>query len=125
MTENVNSIGVSLDQDELGDPSENVNAPDQLIGEEPRSGALSAIGSKNDQQSRVSSAREAMQNLRSQYGAAAGQATDAYAQQKKALDAATQRLMSMQTGPSPQEAAYRVAAAVGTGDQAGRFNPAR
>lgn len=122
MTDNVNSIGVSLDQDELEDPSENVDAPDPLLGEAPRSGALSAIGSKSDQQSRVSGAREAMQNLRSQYGAAAGQATDAYAQQKRALDAATQRLLSMQMGPGEQEAAYMRASVPGEAST-GRYDP--
>jgi hypothetical protein len=122
MAENVNSIGVSLDSDELGDPSDNVDSPDPLIDEQPRSGALSAIGSKNDQQSRVSSAREAMQNLRSQYGAVAGQATDAYAQQKKALDDATQRLLTMQMGPSEQEAAYMRASVPGEAST-GRYDP--
>lgn len=124
MTDQVDSTGVPLDQDELGDPSDNVDSPDPLIGEEPKSGALSAIGSKTDQQSRVATGRAAMDQLRSQYTGAAGQASDAYAAQKKTLDDATQRLLSMQYGPSPQEQAYRVAAAVGTGDSAGRFNPA-
>lgn len=124
MTDTLNSIGVPMDNDELSDPSENANAPDPLIGEEPKSGALSTIGSKNDQQGRVSEGRSAMQNLRSQYASVAGQANDAYAAQKKTLEDATQRLLSMQMGPSDQEAAYRVAAAMGRGDSAGRYNPA-
>jgi hypothetical protein len=124
MTDQVDSTGVPLDQDELGDPSDNVNSPDPLIDESPKSGALSAIGSKTDQQSRVATGRAAMDQLRAQYTGAAGQASDAYAAQKKTLDNATQRLLSMQYGPSPQEQAYRVAAAAGTGDSAGRFNPA-
>lgn len=125
MTDNVNSTGVSMDQDELSDPSDNANAPDPLIGEQPRSGALAAVGSKADQQSRVTGSRAAMDALREQYAGAAGQANDAYAAQKKTLQDATQRLMAMQMGPGAQEQAYRVAAAVGTGEPGtGRYNPA-
>lgn len=124
MTDQTNSIGAPMDSDELEDPGTNDNAPDPLLGETPKSGALAAVGSKNDQQGRVTEGREAMRNLREQYAGAAGQANDAYAQQKKALQDATQRLLAMQYGPTPQEAAYRVAAAVGTGDSAGRYNPA-
>lgn len=122
MTDTTNSIGAPLDQDELEDPSTNNDAPDPLLGEEPRSGALSTIGSKNDQQSRVASGRDAMGNLRSQYSAAAGQANEAYAAQRKTLQDATARLLAMQVGPSEKEQAFRTAAAWGTGDRAGRID---
>lgn len=123
MTDQTNSIGLPMDQDELEDPGTNDNSPDPLIGETPKSGALSAIGSKNDQQSRVSEGRQAMSDLRTQFAGASGQASDAYAQQRKTLQDATQRLLSMQYGPTPQEAAYRVAAAWGTGEPGtGRIN---
>jgi hypothetical protein len=125
MTDQVNSIGVPLDQDEMEDPSTNENAPDPLLDEAPRSGALAAIGSKVDQQGRVAQSRASMDALREQYSGAAGQANDAYAAQKKALQDATQRLMAMSMGPGPQEAAYRIAAAAGTGEPGtGRYNPA-
>lgn len=124
MTDQVNSFGEPLDQDEYADPGTNESAPDPLLGETPRSGALASIGSQNDKGSRVSAGREAMQSLRQQYSGAAGAANEAYAQQRKALQDATQRLLSMQFGPTDKEAAYRVAAAAGTGDTAGRYNPA-
>lgn len=123
MADEVTSTGELIDH-ETADPGQDVDAPDQLLGESPRSGALAAIGSRADQQSRVAGSRAAMEALRSQYDKTSGMASDAYSQQKKALDQATQRLLGMQMGPSPQEAAYRVAAAVGTGDSAGRYNPA-
>lgn len=124
MTDNVDSTGVPLDSDEMEDPGSNENAPDPLIGEQAQSGALSKVGSKNDQESRAAAARAGMDSLRAQYANTAGQASDAYAAQRKTLEDATQRLLGMSAGPSPQEAAYRVAAAVGTGDSRGSFNPA-
>lgn len=123
MTDQTNSIGVPLDQDELADPSENLDAPDPLLNEAARSGALSTIGSKNDQQSRAAAGRESMTTLRQQYGAAAGQANEAYAAQRQTLQDATKRLLAMQMGPSAQEQAYRTAAAWGTGEPGtGRIN---
>src|SRR6267154_552908 len=102
MTDQVNSFGEPLDHDEYEDPGSNPNAPDPLLGEEPRSGALSAaVGSQNDKSSRVESGREAMKNLREQYSGAAGAANEAYSQQRKALQDATQRLLAMNYGPSP------------------------
>jgi len=124
MSDQVDSTGTPLDSDELGDPSDNVNSPDPLLGESPRSGALSSIGTRGDQQGRVDQARQSMGALQAQYVQHSNMAASGYQQQKDALDAATQRLLNMPTGPGAQEAAYRVAAAAGTGDSAGRFNPA-
>lgn len=124
MTDNVDSTGVPLDSDEMEDPGSNNDAPDPLIGEQAQSGALSKVGSKNDQEDRAAKARSGMEDLRTQYANTAGQASDAYAAQRKTLEDATQRLLGISAGPSPQEAAYRVAAAVGTGDSRGNFNPA-
>lgn len=125
MTDQVDSTGVPMDQDEYADPSENTNAPDALLGESAQvGGALSKVGSQEDKQSRVSQGRSAMGDLRSQFTRDQGMAADAYASQKKVLEDATARLLSTQAGPSPQEAAYRIAAAVGTGDSRGSFNPA-
>jgi hypothetical protein len=69
--------GVMTD-DEAADPSDNVNAPDPLLNETPRSGALAAVstpanpqpaaGSKQDQQARVAKNRSAMDTLQDQYG---------------------------------------------------------
>ena len=122
MTDQTNSIGVPTDSDELEDPGSNGNAPDPLIGESPKSGALSAIGSQNDKQSRVQQGRDAMDSLRQQYAGASGQASDAFAMQKKTLQDATQRLLAMQYGPTPQEAAYRLASVPGEAST-GRYDP--
>jgi len=108
-----------MDQDENQDPADNV-----FGSEAPGALSTAVVGSQADKQARVSSGRQAMRDLREQYGQAAGSATEAYAQQRKALQDATQRLLSMQMGPSPKEAAYQIAAAVGTGEPGtGRFNP--
>jgi hypothetical protein len=125
MSDNLDSTGVPLDQDEMEDPGSNSDAPDPLIGEQAQSGALSKVtGSKADQQDRASASRAGMADLRKQYADTAGQASDAYASQRKTLEDATNRLLGIQAGPSPQEQAYRIAAAVGTGDSRGSFNPA-
>src|SRR6266850_2118556 len=119
MTDAVNSFGAPMDQDENQDPADNV-----FGSEAPGALSTAVVGSQADKQARVSSGRQAMRDLREQYGQAAGSATEAYAQQRKALQDATQRLLSMQMGPSPKEAAYQIAAAVGTGEPGtGRFNP--
>lgn len=123
MTEQTNSIGVPLDQDEMEDPGSNLDSPDPLLGEAARSGALSTIGSKTDQQDRVKQGRTAMSDLRGQYASAAGQANEAYGAQRKTLQDATARLLAMQMGPSQQEQDYRTAAAWGTGEPGtGRIN---
>lgn len=114
----VDSTGVVMD-DEAADPSQNDNAPDPLIGERARSGALS-IGSKGDTQSRASQARSAMEGLQSQYGAVQKGLEGAYGAQTKALQDARDKLLSMKFGPSEQEQAYRRAAAF---TQTPGFNP--
>lgn len=116
MTDQVNSSGEILDPD-----------ADTLLGESsdgvipPKGGALSQIGGKSDQQERVSQGRAAMDQLRSQYADASGQASGAYDEQKKTLDSAINRLLGMQVGPSDKEAAYRYASV--NGDSAGRYDP--
>lgn len=128
MSDNLDSTGVPMDSDETADPSDNPNSPDPLLNEAPQagtpSGALSKVGSQEDKQGRVSQGRDAMNDLRSQFTRDQGMASDAYAAQRKTLENATQRLLATPAGPSPQEAAYRIAAAVGTGDSRGSFNPA-
>lgn len=118
----VNSTGEVMDDDELEDPGSNQNAPDPLIDEQPKSGALSAIGSKVDQQDRAATGRAAMDSLRQQFATTSGSASDAYAQQRKVLEQATQRLLNMQMGPTAQEAAYRAASVEGE-PGTGRYDP--
>ena len=121
----VTSTGEPMDDDELEDPGSNASAPDPLIGEEPRSGALSnpaIVGSKVDQRDRVSQGRDAMNDLRTQYQQTASAASDAYAQQRKVLEQATQRLLSQNLGPSAQEIAYRSASVEGE-PGTGRYDP--
>src|ERR1700675_773085 len=114
----VDSTGVVMD-DEAEDPSQNVNAPDQLLGEQPRSGALS-VGSKTDQQSRATKSRSAMEGLQQQYGTVQQGLAGAYGAQTKALNDARDKLLAMKFGPSEQEQAYRRAAAF---TQTPGFNP--
>lgn len=101
--------GVVLD-DETADPSTNNDAPDPLLGETARSGALS-IGSKGDTQSRAGKARQGMNDLQSQYGAVQSGLQGAYAAQAKALQDARDKLLQTNFGPSEQEQALRRAAA--------------
>lgn len=121
MANDVNSVGI-MDDDEMADPSSNPDAPDPLLSEQPRSGALSAVGTPADAQARVSAGRQSMGALQSQVAAHSQMAAEGYAAQRKALQDATQRLTSMDFGPSPQEQAYHVAAAYGVGDGAGHLN---
>jgi hypothetical protein len=123
--------GVVTD-DEAEDPGQNTNAPDPLLGESARSGALASVpanpqpapGSKSDQQARVSKNRSAMDNLQDQYGMVQSNMSGAYKQEQQALQDARDRLLATNLGPSDQEAAYRRAAALGATDAAGRSNPA-
>lgn len=123
MANDVNSVGI-MDDDELADPGGNSDAPDPLIDETPRSGALRAagVGTPGDAQARVSAGRDSMGALQSQIAAHSQMAADGYAAQRKALQQATDRLTGMDFGPSPQEQAYHVAAAYGVGDGAGHLN---
>lgn len=117
MTDAVNSFGAPMDQDEDQDPADMVSS-----SETP--GALSAavVGSQADKQSRVSAGRQSMKDLREQYGKAAGAANEAYGQQRKALQDATQRLLAMQSGPTEKEANY-MRAGVGGEPGTGRYDP--
>lgn len=118
--------GVVMD-DELDDPSNNVNSPDPLIGESPKSGALAAMpvaGSQVDKQTRSSKSRSEMEMLQQSYGENQKHLAGAYADEAKALQDARQRLLSSTAfGPSPQEAAMQRAAAWTKTDAAGRFDP--
>lgn len=125
MTDQVNSTGEVMDQDEFDDPGTNQNSPDQLLGENSKSGALSSpaiIGSKTDQRDRVSQSRSAMDSLRQQYAAASSSQADAYAEQRKVLEQARDRLLNMQVGPSQQEQALRMASVEGEAGT-GRYDP--
>lgn len=110
--------GVVMD-DETADPSANVDAPDPLLGESARSGALT-IGSKGDTQDRAGKARAGMSSLQDQYGAVQKGLEGAYASQAKALQDARDKLLATPMGPSAQEQAYRRAAAF---TQTPGFNP--
>jgi hypothetical protein len=123
--QNVDSNGV-LD-DETADPSENTNAPDPLLGEAARSGALStpAPGSAADQQARVQSNRSAMKELQNQYGNIQSGISGSFQAEQKALEAARDRLLQNNPYmPSDKELALQQAAAWGGArDSAGRFDP--
>jgi hypothetical protein len=122
MTDQVDTQGVPVDNDSnLADPGDNTNAPDGLIGEKPQTtGALGAvIGSTNDKQSRVASARESMDELKQQYAMASKSAESGFEKQKELLDAATQRLVGMQAGPTDRETALRMFASMGQGNTGG------
>jgi hypothetical protein len=118
MAQDTDNNGVMTDS-EVNDPSQDDNAPDPLIGESARSGALS-IGSKADTQSRAGKARASMEDLQGQYGAVQKGLAGAYGAQTKALQDARDKLLSMNFGPSGQEQAYRRAAAF---TQTPGFNP--
>lgn len=109
----------AITDSEVNDPSQDENAPDTLLGEQPRSGALS-IGSKADTQGRAGKAREGLDNLQQQYGAVQTGLQGAYASQAKALQDARDKLLATPFGPSEQEQAYRRAAAF---TQTPGFNP--
>jgi hypothetical protein len=55
-----------------------------------------------------------LSGLRKQYTSYESQQADAYAEQKRLIDQATQRLMGLPTGPSDQEMMYRIGAAGAT-----------
>jgi hypothetical protein len=121
--------GVLLD-DETDDPGQNSNTPDPLIGEAPRSGALSAIpakpvaGSMRDKESRASTSRSQMETLQQAYGENQKALSGAYADEAKALQAARQQLLSSSAyAISPREAGMQLAAAMTHTDSAGRFDP--
>jgi hypothetical protein len=130
MTDTTNTQGVPMDDSELNDPGEDINAPDPLLGEQAQSGAIGAATGKSSAPPTQASARKnaadrysenqsEMDDLRQQYVATSKQQSDQYAQQKKVLDDATNRLLNYNAGPSDQEIAYRVAAA---GSAPGSFN---
>jgi hypothetical protein len=123
--QNVDSNGV-LD-DETADPSENTNAPDPLLGESARSGALStpAPGSSADQQARVQGNRAAMKDLQTQYGNVQAGISGSFQAEQKALEEARDRLLQNNPYmPSDKELALQQAAAWGGAhDAAGRFDP--
>lgn len=121
MADSTDGNGVLLD-DETADPSDNVDAPDPLLGESARSGALSApVGSKSDTQSVATKARSNLETLQQQYGSVQKGLGGAYGQQTKALNDARDRLLSTNFGPSDEEAGYRRAAAFT--QSKGEFNP--
>jgi hypothetical protein len=60
-----------------------------------------------------------LSGLRKQYTKYESQQANAYAEQKRLIDQATQRLMGLPTGPSDQELQYRLAAAQGSSGNAG------
>jgi len=112
MVDQTNSMGIPLSDSELNDP-------DPLLGESAQSGALAKAvptqgSSRSDAKSRFDENQSEMSDLRSQYASTAKQQSDAYAQEKSQIDAATERLMGMQVGPSDQEKLYRIAAAGST-----------
>ncbi len=116
MVDQTDSMGVPLGDHELNDPSSDPDAPDPLLGEAPQSGALSKAvptqaSARKNASDRFDENQSEMSDLRSQYASTAKQQADAYAQEKSQIDAATERLMGMQVGPSDQEKLYRIAAA--------------
>lgn len=129
MVDTTNPQGVPMDDSELNDPGSDLDAPDPLLGETAQSGALGAATGKSSAPSQAGARTSAktrydeneaeMSDLRGQYANTAKTQADQYAQQKKVLEDATNRLMSYSAGPSDQEAAYRVAAAIGA---PGSFN---
>lgn len=117
--------GVQIDDHEVNDPSQDPQAPDPLLGESAQSaGALSKVGTRSDQQQQAANERAGLEGLRTEYGSTQKQLSGAYGAQIKNLQDATQRILTMNFGPSKQEQDYRVAAAMGTGDVRGRYNPA-
>jgi hypothetical protein len=117
--EQTDSMGVPLGDHELNDPSSDPDAPDPLLGETAQSGALAKAvptqaSARKNASDRFDENQSEMADLRSQYASTAKQQADAYAQEKAQIDAATERLMGMQVGPSDQEKLYRIAAAGST-----------
>lgn len=122
MTDQTNSIGQPMDEDQSADPSTASSALDDTLLAPKQTGALSTIGSMADKQQRVEQGRQAMSSMQEQYAAHSGQAADAYATQKKTLQDATQRLLAMQYGPTEQENNYRLASVEGERGT-GRYDP--
>lgn len=123
MAENDTDMNGVVTDDETADPSQNIDAPDPLLHETARSGALSTptVGTKSDAQSVATKARSNLENLQQQYGDVQKGLTGAYKGQTKALNDARDRLLNMNFGPTDQEAAYRRAAAFT--QSKGEFNP--
>lgn len=115
MTDQVDSTGVPIDDG--SNVVQDDNESDQLLSE-PQ-GALSMSDVRGAASGRYKQSRNAMEQLRAQYGATSGVQAGAYEQQKKLLDQATQRLLGMSVGPGEQEAAYRVASAYGQANGVG------
>lgn len=121
-----------MDDSELNDPGSDLNSPDPLLGEQAQSGALSVTGktstpptqagARANAKSRYEENEAEMADLRGQYATTSKVQSDQYAQQKKLLEDATNRLMNYNAGPGDQESAYRVAAAMGA---PGSFNIGR
>jgi hypothetical protein len=125
MVDATDTQGVPIDDSEMNDPGSDNEAPDPLIGEEARSGAiansgaLDQAGARAKAGSRFSENEDEMTSLRNQYQNVSKQQSDAYSKQKELLDAATQRLLGLQAGPTDQEMLYRIGAA---GGAPGSFN---
>jgi hypothetical protein len=74
-------------------------------------------GARADAASRYSTENSRLTSLQSQADALESKEADAYAQQKKVLEDATNRLLATPVGPTDQEKAYRLAASYATPGQ--------
>lgn len=92
----------------LGEGSDSQGMPDDAGSSQ----VITRSGSRAPNSDRYRAAVSNMKSLRDQYATVSGQEADAYAQQRETLQKATERLMSLQAGPTQDELHARLAAAL-------------